>query len=90
MAQTVREKVLEVQVEVRDSATLQPERAAEILLELTSLLGVVNDEIRKPDVAYNLKLKPIIRASGRFRCYNSPLPNTRYTLPRKAQEEARC
>jgi hypothetical protein len=53
---TLRGKVLEFQKEVGDSKTLQPERAAEILVELTSLLGFVNDEIRKRDVEYNVKL----------------------------------
>ncbi len=53
---TLREKVLQLQKEVGNAKTLQPERAAEILVELTSLLGVVNDEIRKRDVEYNVKL----------------------------------
>lgn len=49
---TVRERVVELMREVRDAHVLQPERAAEILLELTSLQGIVNDEIRVADMDY--------------------------------------
>jgi hypothetical protein len=50
---TVRELILERQAEVRNSADLLPDRAAEILAELSSLLGNINDEIRRRDVEYN-------------------------------------
>ena len=49
---TVREKVVELLREVRDAHVLQPERAAEILLELTSFQGIINDEIRVADMDY--------------------------------------
>ncbi len=52
----VRELILERQAEVRNSADLLPDRAAEILAELSALLGSINDEIRKRDVEYNLVL----------------------------------
>lgn len=47
-----RELIKERQVEVR-SQDLQPGRAAEILNELSSLIGTINDRIRECDVAYN-------------------------------------
>lgn len=52
---TIRELVKERQKEVRNK-DLQWERAAEILDELSSLLGNINDEIRQRDVAYNVTL----------------------------------
>jgi len=41
-----------MQVEIRDTADLQPDRAAELLNRLTALLGNVNDQIREADIAY--------------------------------------
>src|SRR5687768_3800454 len=52
----VRALILERQSEVRNSSDLLLDRAAEILAELTALLGSINDEIRKRDVEYNLVL----------------------------------
>ena len=53
---TLREKVLELQKEIANPKTLTPDRAAEILLDLTARLSFVNDQIRERDVAYNVKL----------------------------------
>src|ERR1044072_1425151 len=53
---TVRDLITERQAEVRNSPDLLPDRAAEILAELSALLGSINDEIRKRDVEYNLIL----------------------------------
>jgi hypothetical protein len=53
---TIRDLIIERQAEVRNSAELLPDRAAEILAELSALLGSINDEIRKRDVEYNLVL----------------------------------
>ena len=53
---TILQLLLERQAEVRNSADLLPDRAAEILAELSALLGSINDEIRKRDVEYNLVL----------------------------------
>jgi len=50
-----RELIKERQVEVRKS-DLQPGRASEILNELASLVGTINDRIRECDVAYNIVL----------------------------------
>lgn len=49
---TIRELIKERQEEVR-SQDLQPGRAADILNELSSLIGTINDRIRECDVAYN-------------------------------------
>lgn len=49
---TVRGLVRMIQAEVRDSADLQPDRAAELMNKLTALLGNCNDAIREADAAY--------------------------------------
>lgn len=49
---TVRGLVREVQIEVRDTPDLQPDRAAALLNRLAALIGNVNDEIRACDAAY--------------------------------------
>ena len=48
---TVRDMVKEMQREIRDT-DLQPDRAAELLVKLTALLGNCNDEIREADHFY--------------------------------------
>lgn len=48
---TVRELVKSFQLEIRD-AELLPDRAAELLMQLASLVGNVNDEIREADAEY--------------------------------------
>ncbi len=53
---TIRGMVRLVQVEVRDTPDLQPDRAAELLCKLTALLGNCSDEIREADMAYNALL----------------------------------
>lgn len=49
---TVRDFVRGCQRELRDTADLLPDRAAELLMQLSSLLGNCNDEIRIADAAY--------------------------------------
>lgn len=49
---TIRGMVRLIQVEVRDTPDLQPDRAAELLNKLTALLGNLNDEIRIADALY--------------------------------------
>ena len=49
---TVRDWVKEIQVEIRDSSDLLPDRAAALLTTLTALIGNCNDEIRQADAAY--------------------------------------
>ena len=49
---TVRELVKAHQREIRDAADLQPDRAAELLMTLSAIVGNVNDEIREADAAY--------------------------------------
>lgn len=51
---TIRGHVRLLQVEVRDTSDLLPDRAAEILNRLSGLLGNVVDEIREADMAYNV------------------------------------
>lgn len=52
MTATVRGFVREIQVEIRDTPDLLPDRAAELLTRLASLVGNCNDEIREADAAY--------------------------------------
>lgn len=49
---STRERIIEYQNEILND-DLQPDRAAEILKKLSSLLGNVNDEIRIADMEYN-------------------------------------
>jgi len=49
---TVRGMVRLIQVEVRDTPDLQPDRAAALMNKLTALIGNLNDEIRAADAAY--------------------------------------
>ena len=57
-----RELIKERQLEVR-SQDLQPGRAAEILNELSSLIGTINDRIRECDVVYNQVLLKALQSS---------------------------
>lgn len=49
---TVRDIVKDIQKEIQ-KGDLLPERAAEILTELSALLGNINDEIRNRDMEYS-------------------------------------
>jgi hypothetical protein len=49
---SVRGQIRLIQVEVRDTPDLQPDRAAELLNKLSALLGNVSDEIREADAAF--------------------------------------
>lgn len=53
---TVRELVRKAQVEIRETPDLQPDRAAELLMILTSLMGNCADEIREADSAFAVVL----------------------------------
>ena len=56
MANNVREIIKEIQKEVYNSSDLLPERAAELLVQLSSLLGNCIDEIRIADQEYAERL----------------------------------
>lgn len=49
---TVRGMVRLIQIEVRDTPDLQPDRAAELLNRAAALIGNLNDEIREADMAF--------------------------------------
>lgn len=53
---TVRELVKSYQREIQQSADLLPDRAAELLMKLTALLGNCADEIREADSEYAVTL----------------------------------
>lgn len=53
---SVREFVRAVQREILDASDLLPDRAAELLMQLSALLGNVNDEIRVADAEYAVVL----------------------------------
>lgn len=53
---TVRELVKSYQREIQQTADLLPERAAELLMQLTSLMGNCADEIRAADSEYAVTL----------------------------------
>jgi hypothetical protein len=56
MSVTVRELVKGYQREVQQTADLMPDRAAELLMQLSSLLGNCADEIREADAEYAVTL----------------------------------
>lgn len=58
---TVRELVRQMQAEIRET-DLQPDRAAELLVRLTALIGNCNDEIRESDHAYAVVLLQFLDA----------------------------
>lgn len=58
---TVRELIGSIQREVRDT-DLQPDRAAQLLVKLTALMGNTNDEIRLADHAYAVVLLRFLEA----------------------------
>ena len=49
---TIRDHVRSIQAEVAKAADLLPDRAAELLMQATALMGNTNDEIREADSAY--------------------------------------
>lgn len=53
---TVRELVRSYQHEIQQSADLQPDRAAELLMRLTALMGNCAEEIREADAEYAVTL----------------------------------
>ncbi len=58
---TVREWVRDIQREIRDT-DLQPDRAAELLVKLTALMGNCNDAIREADADYATVLLSFLQA----------------------------
>jgi hypothetical protein len=56
MATTVRDIVRSYQREIRESSDLMPDRAAELLVKLTALIGNCADEIRHADADYAVVL----------------------------------
>lgn len=57
----VREMVKAMQREIRDT-DLQPDRAAELLVKLTALMGNCNDQIRESDADYATVLLSFLEA----------------------------
>lgn len=53
---TVRERVRACQREIRETPDLLPDRASELLMQLASLMGNCNDQIREADAAYAVVL----------------------------------
>lgn len=53
---TVRELVRSYQQEIQRASDLQPERAADLLMKLTALMGNCADEIREADSEYAVTL----------------------------------
>lgn len=50
---TIRELILQKQTEINNTNDLQPGRAAELLCELSAMLGNINNEILEKDIAFN-------------------------------------
>lgn len=58
---SVRELIKAMQREIRDT-DLQPDRAAELLVKLTALMGNCNDQIRESDADYATILLSFLEA----------------------------
>ncbi len=56
---TIRELITTIQTEVRDT-DLTPNRAAELLTQLSALLGNVNDYVLETELAYNQVLLDLL------------------------------
>lgn len=61
---SVRDLVRAMQIEIRDS-DLQPERARELLMKLSAVLGNINDEIRSADAEYASTLLDCLKAHAK-------------------------
>ncbi len=59
---SVREMIRDIQREVRETADLQPDRAAELVTRLSSLLGNVNDAVREADQSYAIVLLNLLES----------------------------
>ena len=59
---TVRDMVGAIQMEVIKSDDLLPQRASELLMTATALIGNVNHEIREADAKFNLVLLDCLKA----------------------------
>lgn len=84
---TVRDLVRAYQREIQNASDLLPDRAAELLMKLTALIGNVNDELRESDLTYKSVL--LVCLSGdeaanraRIRAETSP----EYRRMREAQD----
>jgi hypothetical protein len=53
---SVRDLIRSAQAEIRSTSDLQPDRAAELLMQLTALIGNCSDEIRAADAEYAVTL----------------------------------
>jgi hypothetical protein len=53
---TIRGMIRDIQTEVRDTKDLSPDRASDLLVQLTALYGNVLDEVRQADAAYSAVL----------------------------------
>lgn len=87
MSITVRGQIRLIQVEVRDTPDLQPDRAAELLNKLSALLGNVNDTIREADAAFAtvlLKHYESEEAANRAKIRAETTPE--YQLKREARD----
>lgn len=62
---TVRDIVRAYQREIRDTPDLLPDRAAHLLMQLASLLGNCNDEIREADAAYAATLLGFLESESK-------------------------
>lgn len=53
---SIRDIINQRQIECRNSEQLFPERASQILVELSAILGNINSEILEREIAYNKRL----------------------------------
>ncbi len=82
---TIRDYIHEIQKEVKDT-DLQPERAAELLTKLAALIGNVNDEIRKRDIAYQYKLLEMLAGKSVAAAKIHAQTSDEYVLMREARD----
>ena len=60
---SVRDLIKSVQLEIREPGDLLPDRAADLLNMLTSLIGNCNDELRASDLEYKRVLLKCLQTS---------------------------
>lgn len=84
---SVRELIKAMQQEVRDTADLLPDRAAQLLMKLTALIGNCNDEIREADHAYSVVLLQFLDADE---AANRARIRAETSLPFLRKQEARA
>lgn len=91
MEESIRSLITEKSLEIREIGQVGPHRAAEILVELSSLLSSLNREIVESNYWYNLKKQELLKelgVVGKAKIHAEATQEWRDWQERKLQKEA--